>query len=61
MPSDSLAATVDDLVAALVATHPGALSATKRLLAAASSRTRSEQLVAERAEQVARLTALLGK
>lgn len=61
VPSDSLAGTVDDLVAALVATLPGALSATKRLLAGASSRTRSEQLAAERAEQVARLTALLGK
>ena len=61
VPSDSLAGTVDDLVAALVATLPGALSATKRLLAGASSRTRSEQMAAERAEQVARLTALLGK
>jgi enoyl-CoA hydratase/carnithine racemase len=61
VPSDSLAETVDDLVAALVATPAGALSATKRLLAGAPSRTRSDQLAAERAEQSRRLTALLAR
>ena len=59
VPSDSLAGTVDDLVAALVATPAGAVSATKRLLAGAPSRSREEQLAAERGEQVGRLSDML--
>jgi enoyl-CoA hydratase/carnithine racemase len=52
---DALAAATDDLVAALLAAPGGALSATKRLLAGATHRTRAEQLDAERTAQVGRL------
>lgn len=58
VPGDQLAATVDDLVAAMLAAPAGALSATKRLLVGAGSRSRHEQLAAERAEQISRLREL---
>lgn len=57
-PRDELGQTVDDLVAALLGSPVGALAATKRLLVGARDRTRSEQLRAERAEQMGRLSAL---
>lgn len=58
VPVASLASSVDDLVAALLAAPGGALAATKRLLAGARGRSRAEQLAAERAEQRQRLAEL---
>jgi enoyl-CoA hydratase/carnithine racemase len=58
VPAQSLPAAVDDLVAALLATPAGALTATKRLLAGAGARTRRDQLAQERAAQVERLADL---
>lgn len=58
VPRDELAAAVDDLVSAMLAVPSGSLSATKRLLAGAPSRSRQEQLAAERAEQIPRLREL---
>jgi enoyl-CoA hydratase/carnithine racemase len=58
VPAESLAATVDDLVAALLAAPAPALSATKRLLAGAALRTEDAQLAAEREEQAGRLADL---
>lgn len=58
VPAPSLAGAVDDLVAALLATQAGALTATKALLAGAGARSRAEQLAAERAAQVGRLADL---
>lgn len=58
VPGDQLAATVDDLVSAMLAAPPGSLRATKRLLVGARSRSRHEQLAAERAEQIPRLREL---
>lgn len=58
LPAGSLAAGVDDLVAALLAAPAGALSATQRLLAGAAGRSRDEQLLAERTAQVDRIAEL---
>jgi enoyl-CoA hydratase/carnithine racemase len=58
VPTESLAAAVDDLVAALLAPPAGAVVATKRLLRGAAGRSRAEQMAAERAEQVGRLADL---
>jgi enoyl-CoA hydratase/carnithine racemase len=58
VPAQSLPAAVDDLVAALLATPAGALTATKTLLAGAGARTRRDQLAQERAAQVERLADL---
>lgn len=57
---DQLAATVDDLVAAVLAPLPGAVRALKGLLADAPDRSPEEQLLAERTAQVARLRELAG-
>lgn len=56
-----LSDTVDDLVAALLATPAGAAAATKELLRAAPGNTPEEQAAAERAAQVDRLLALFGR
>lgn len=61
VPRDELAATVDDLAAALTSAPRGAVSATKRLLQEASTRAYDEQRAAERRAQVARLRALAGQ
>lgn len=50
--TDQLAATVDDLVAALLAAPRGAATEAKALLLGASTRTAAEQLAAERAAQL---------
>lgn len=54
-----LAGTVDDLVAALLATPAEAATATKGLLTAAGANTLEQQAQAERSAQVHRLLALL--
>jgi enoyl-CoA hydratase/carnithine racemase len=61
VPVDQLAATVDDLVAALVSPPVGAVRETKELLLGASRRTYDEQLRAEREAQARRLSALLAE
>ena len=58
VPRADLVATVDDLVAALLATPPAALLATRALLRDAGGRGLDEQCAAERAAQVVRLRAL---
>lgn len=58
---EHLADTVDDLVAAVLATPADAATATKELLRAAVDNTLAEQAAAERAAQVDRLIALLGR
>jgi enoyl-CoA hydratase/carnithine racemase len=58
VPADELAASVDDLVAALLAAPAGAVAGTKRLLRDASRRSRAEQCAAERTEQAGRLAEL---
>jgi len=55
VPAAELLAAVDDLTAALTAAPHGAVTGTKRLLRAASSRGYDEQRAAERHEQIARL------
>lgn len=57
---DELEATVDDLVAALLAVPRDAATATKRLLAQAPHNTLDAQVAAERREQIGRLRALFG-
>lgn len=59
VPVDQLAATVDDLVAALVGVPAGAVRETKGLLLGAARRSYDDQLRAEREAQARRLTALL--
>lgn len=58
VPADTLAATVDDLVAALTAAPAGAVAATKALLRDAAGRTHAQQQAAERAAQAGRLAEL---
>lgn len=55
---DALEATVDDLVAALLATPAEAAAATKALLQQAPANTLQEQCRAERGAQIQRLTAM---
>src|SRR5262245_13013886 len=59
VPVDQLAATVDDLVAALVSPPVGAVREIKSLLLGASRRSYDDQLRAEREAQARRLGALL--
>lgn len=61
VPVDQLAATVEDLVAALVSPPVGAVRETKELLLGASRRTYEAQLRAEREAQARRLSALLAE
>jgi enoyl-CoA hydratase/carnithine racemase len=61
VPVDQLAATVDDLVAALVGVPAGAVRETKGLLLGAVRRSYDDQLRAEREAQARRLTALLAE
>lgn len=58
VPREELNASVDDLVAALLAPPAGSLVATKRLLRGAADRTHDEQEAAERAAQAGRLAEL---
>jgi enoyl-CoA hydratase/carnithine racemase len=58
--SAELGATVDDLVAALLAVPHAAATATKRLLGQALHNTLEQQAAAERREQLGRLRALAG-
>jgi enoyl-CoA hydratase/carnithine racemase len=59
VPADALDATVDDLVAALLAAPHGAVTETKALLAGAADREPAAQRRAERAAQARRLRSLL--
>ncbi len=59
VPVDQLAATVDDLVAALVSPPVGVVREIKNLLLGASRRSYDDQLRAEREAQARRLSALL--
>ncbi len=61
VPADQLSAAVDDLVTALLATPGGALREIKRLLRSAMSNTVDQQLAAERAAQIRRIRALVGR
>ena len=61
VPAEQLEATVDDLVAALIAHPAGAVRETKALLLGAMTRSYDEQLGAEREAQARRLTALLAE
>jgi enoyl-CoA hydratase/carnithine racemase len=61
VPVDQLAATVDDLVAALVGVPAGAVRETKGLLLGAARRSYDDQLRAEQEAQARRLTALLAE
>jgi enoyl-CoA hydratase/carnithine racemase len=58
VPGAELAAATDDLVAALLSTVHGAVTATKALLLGARDRTYTEQLLAERQAQLSRILAL---
>jgi enoyl-CoA hydratase/carnithine racemase len=58
VPAGELAAATDDLVAALLGTVHGAVTATKALLLGARDRTYPEQLLAERQAQLSRISAL---
>jgi enoyl-CoA hydratase/carnithine racemase len=60
VPGSELEAATDELVTALKSTNRDAVTATKRLLLAATTRGYDEQLRAEREAQVARLHALTG-
>lgn len=60
VPGDQLAAATDDLVAALLGSHPAAVAATKRLLLGAVGRGYDAQLAAEGTAQVRRLRELTG-
>jgi enoyl-CoA hydratase/carnithine racemase len=60
VPDSELDAATRDLVAALLSTNRDAVTATKRLLLDATSRSDDEQLLAERVAQVARLRAVTG-
>jgi enoyl-CoA hydratase/carnithine racemase len=60
VPAEELAATVADLVEALLAAPDGALRETLALIRGASARTPGEQQAAERAAQARRLRALAG-
>ncbi len=55
---DALMEAVDAVLAPILLAQPDAVSALKRLLLAADTRTREEQLQAERTEQLGRLSAL---
>ncbi len=59
VPAEQLDATVNDLVAALLAQPAGAVAETKGLLLGAGRRTYDEQLRAEREAQARRLAALV--
>lgn len=58
VPTEGLAAAVDDLVAALLAPPRGATTETKALLAAAATRSHDQAEAAERAAQLRRVRAL---
>jgi len=58
VPAAELAATVDDLAAALSSAPHGATSMTKALLLGARGRSYPEQLLAERQAQLSRIRAL---
>ncbi|GAA2089325.1 enoyl-CoA hydratase/isomerase family protein [Actinomadura alba] len=60
VPAAELDGAVRDLAAALLAVHPGAAVATKRLLRQAPHNTLEQQAAAERREQVGRLKELFG-
>ncbi|WP_131741527.1 enoyl-CoA hydratase/isomerase family protein [Actinomadura roseirufa] len=60
VPREELDTAVADLVTALLAVHPGAAVATKRLLLEAPGNTLEEQCAAERREQIGRLRELFG-
>lgn len=60
VPAAELEGAVRDLAAALLAVHPGAAVATKRLLQQASHNTLEQQAAAERREQIGRLKELFG-
>jgi enoyl-CoA hydratase/carnithine racemase len=61
VPVDQLRATVDDLVAALLAAPDGALRETKALLRSAMSNTVEMQLAAERGAQIRRIRDIAGR
>jgi enoyl-CoA hydratase/carnithine racemase len=61
VPPTELAAAVDTLAEAVLANPPGAVRATRALLATAASRDRPEQRAAERSAQGDRLRALAGE
>ena len=58
VPSDQLAAAVDDLAAAICGSPADAVSATKALLMGSRQRSYADQLLAERTAQMARIKAL---